>query len=470
MKVRVKITLCMLSILSVLFGVGGSLLISESFYDTLEREKDTAVGFYRMVWSSLKVVNGLDPYLDPEGITSIMEQLLEQNRSAWAALRLSAGDELLFETPNANDCFPSDLKTPKTDRCTFRIASGKEGEQYFILTGAVEAGEDVTLFLYTAHDISGIYYARNLQQETYLRVFTVMVLLCAALSYMTSKALTAPLGRLSEASRSIASGNYASRVEITSADEIGAVSADFNAMAEQMEKTVLELRHSVERQERFVGSFAHEMKTPMTSLIGYAELLRSETLTPEEQREAAGYIYSEGKRLESLSRKLLELLVLRQSELSLVSVAPAALVEEFISRVGPVYTGQGIHISCSDQTSGETCLLEPDLVWTLLLNLSDNARKAMEQGGELRYRVEMLEDGCQITVSDTGRGIPQESLDRLTEAFYRVDKARSREQGGFGLGLTLCQEIVTFHHGTIEFSNLPEGGAAVTVELRGGRG
>ena len=133
-------------------------------------------------------------------------------------------------------------------------------------------------------------------------------LLCAALSYTVSRVLTAPLEGLSRASRAIASGNYASRVRVRSSDEVGMVSQDFNVMADRLERQILELRQSVERQERFVGSFAHEMKTPMTSLIGYAELIRSGTLTQEEQSEAAGYLYSEGKRLESLSRKLLDLL------------------------------------------------------------------------------------------------------------------------------------------------------------------
>ena len=96
-------------------------------------------------------------------------------------------------------------------------------------------------------------------------------------------------------------------------------------MAEQLEENerqrgiyIEQLRQSVERQERFVGSFAHEMKTPMTSLIGYADLIRSGTLTQEEQAEAAGYLYSEGKRLESLSRKLLELLVIRRQGIPLI--------------------------------------------------------------------------------------------------------------------------------------------------------
>ncbi len=223
----------------------------------------------------------------------------------------------------------------------------------------------------------------------------------------------------------------------------------------------------MERQERFVGSFAHEMKTPMTSLIGYAELIRSGTLTQEEQAEAAGYLYSEGKRLESLSRKLLELLVVQRQDIPLAEVSPGELVEELARRLGPPYRARGISVTC-DCEEGR-CLLEPDLTWSLLLNLADNAQKAMEGGGELSFRLRMLEDGCRIQVTDTGRGIPPQALEHLTEAFYRVDKARSRKQGGFGLGLALCQEIAALHNGSIRFENRPQGGARVTVELRGGR-
>lgn len=238
-------------------------------------------------------------------------------------------------------------------------------------------------------------------------------------------------------------------------------------MAARMEKTVVELRGAVKRQERFVGSFAHEMKTPMTSLIGYAELLRSGTLTQEEQTEAAGYIYSEGKRLENLSRKLLELLVLKQKGISFTEICPAALVEELTERLRPLYAAKNVTISCQCQEG--MCFLEPDLVWSLLLNLADNAQKAMDSGGHIAFYLEMLQDGCRIQVQDNGRGIPQDALAHLTEAFYRVDKARSREQGGFGLGLSLCQEIAALHHGTIRLENRLEGGVCATVELRGGR-
>lgn len=467
MKFRFKMTLCMLAVLSLLFGAGGSLLISGSFRDALESEKDAAFASYRMAWSALQIVNGLSPYLDEEAITQTMEHLCRQDGAAWTALLLTGEDRTVFESSPIRYPFPGDNGMPEPGACMFRVVEAASGTPWLLLSGAVSTNGE-TLCLRTAHDISGLYAMRRGQQRTYLRVFGVMAVLCAVLSYTVSRLLTAPLVGLSKASRAIASGDFSSRVPIRTGDEIGAVSQDFNIMAEQMEKTVLELHQAVERQERFVGSFAHEMKTPMTSLIGYAELLQSGTLTSAEQTEAAGYVYSESKRLSNLSRKLLELLVVKEQGLPLMEISPGDMIRELAERLRPLLAKRRLSVSYDCQPG--TCRLEPDLTWSLLLNLADNAQKAMERGGELRFESEMLPDGVRVRVLDTGRGIPEEALTHLTEAFYRVDKARSRKQGGFGLGLALCQEIVRLHSGSLQFANRTDGpSSCVTVELRGGR-
>ena len=465
MKFRMKMTLCMLAVLSALFGIGGSLLISGSFQDSLEREKDAAFASYRMAWSALQIVNALTPYLDEEAIIQTMDQLCRQDRTAWSSLLLTTEDGVLFAFKSYP--FPKDDILPEPETCLLRVADGGADVHWLLLSGAVKTNGE-TLYLHTAYDISALYTMRQSQQRTYLRTFGVMAALCAVLSYTVSRLLTAPLVGLSKTSRAIAEGNFSSRVPVRSADEIGAVSRDFNIMAEQMEKTVSELHQAVERQERFVGSFAHEMKTPMTSLIGYAELMQSGKLTQSEQTEAAGYIYSESRRLSNLSRKLLELLVVKEQGLSLAEISPADMIGHMAERLRPLLAKRGIAVCCECEPG--TCLLEPDLTWSLLLNLADNAQKAMERGGELRFQAEMLPDGCRVRVMDTGRGIPEDALAHLTEAFYRVDKARSRKQGGFGLGLALCQEIVALHNGSIWFENRDGGkGTCVTAELRGGR-
>lgn len=475
MKFHLKMTFSMLALLSLLFGIGGSMLISASFQESLEREENAAFSDYRMAWGTLQIVNDLEPYLDREALSQTMEQL-QQNSAFWTSLRLSTAEEVIYEGGNvqASTLRMDELtETPAPGDCLFRVWEDARGEHYLILSGAVETSGDI-LYLTTSRCISELYTARDTQLSTYFRVFLAMCLLCGVLSYTISRVLTAPLKDLSLASQKIASGNYDGHVRVRSQDEIGALSKDFNTMAEQLksdaeqrEHYIEQLRQSVKRQERFVGSFAHEMKTPMTSLIGYADLIRGGTLTQEEQAEAAGYLYSEGKRLERLSRKLLELLVVRQQGLSLIPVSPGTLVEQLVCQLEPIYREKGICLSCCCEEG--ICLIEPDLVWSLLLNLADNAQKSMEGGGELRFQQEMTKDGCLIRVLDSGRGIPPQALEHLAEAFYRVDKARSRKQGGFGLGLALCQEIAALHNGSLQFANRPEGGACVTVELKGGR-
>ena len=104
---------------------------------------------------------------------------------------------------------------------------------------------------------------------------------------------------------------------------------------------------------------------------------------------------------------------------------------------------------------------------SLLYNLIDNASKAMDQGGIIGVKATAIPGGCQFYVADNGRGMEEKELARITEAFYRVDKSRSRAQGGAGLGLALCKQIVELHNGSIHFDSKPGAGTQVTVTLYG---
>ena len=104
---------------------------------------------------------------------------------------------------------------------------------------------------------------------------------------------------------------------------------------------------------------------------------------------------------------------------------------------------------------------------SLLYNLIDNASKAMEEDGIIAVKAAAIPGGCQFFVADNGRGMEESELTRITEAFYRVDKSRSRQQGGAGLGLALCKQIVELHHGTLRYDSKPGAGTQVTLTLYG---
>lgn len=466
MKFRFKMTLCMLGLLSILFGVGGSLLISASFHTAMSREKEAAYHAYQMVMGTLQIVNHVNGQSDYEDIAYTLQQLSDQNADPWVALRLGSGEKEIYSFAARALRFPEGAGEAEPGVCAIRYFGDGRGGHFLSLSGALAAGGE-TMRLDMARDISDVFETRQTQQQIYLRVFLLMAALCALLAYTMSRLLTGPLESLSRATRALASGQLSSRARIRGGDEVGELARDFNAMAGKLEVSFDQLQDTVNRQERFMGSFAHELKTPMTSIIGYADLIRGRTLTPEEQAEAADYILSEGKRLENLSRKLLDILVLKRGEPELAPERPAALIGALAERMEPVYRAQGVSVTWACREG--SCLLEADLVRSLLMNLLDNARKALEgRGGAIHIQSDMLADGCVIRVLDNGPGIPPQALAHLTEAFYRVDKSRSREQGGVGLGLALCQEIAQLHGGSIRFESQMGLGSTVIVELRGG--
>ena len=136
----------------------------------------------------------------------------------------------------------------------------------------------------------------------------------AAAAALWASLLTGPIRKLSRSTRSVAGGQYSRRVRVRSKDELGQLAEDFNHMAEALETKIRELAEAARRQRDFTASFAHELKTPLTSVIGYADTLRSRELPREQQLEAVGYIFSEGKRLEAMSFSLLDLFALERSQ------------------------------------------------------------------------------------------------------------------------------------------------------------
>lgn len=450
----------MLCLLSLIFGAGGSALITISYSSALERETDSAFGSYQSLLNTLSLVSQLTGSVD---VPRTLELLQGQNTSGLSALSLTSDDEILYESGEALALMEPSSKPADTAQCLLSSFEG-EGRQYLKLSGAFYEGDEL-LYLDAAYEVSSVYAARDEQLIAFRKIFAVMLVVCATLSHTIAWLLTRPLSRLSKASRELARGNLGYRARVRSEDEVGALAADFNDMASQLEQGFSDLQSTLERQERFMGSFAHELKTPMTSIIGYAELIRSQTLTSDEQMEAAHFIFSEGKRLETLSLKLLDILVAEETSLKLISMPPAVLIGQLVEHLRPIYERDNIRLSY--KCGNGSCMMDPDLVKSLLINLLDNARKAMTDGGDIEITSKVSKGSCLITVTDNGKGIPEKSLVHITEAFYRVDKSRAREQGGVGLGLALCAKIVELHGGKMRFESCEGQGTRVSLILRG---
>ena len=220
----------------------------------------------------------------------------------------------------------------------------------------------------------------------------------------------------------------------------------------ELERSIENLENVAARREEFIGSFAHELKTPLTAIIGYADMLRSKEMAPKSRFTAAGYIFSEGKRLEALSLKLMDIIVAGKQEFEPKKFEVGYFIRSIAAVTVPSLSNEGMTLDMRWEP-GEI-EVEPDLFKTLMINLVDNARKASPKGS--------------VYVRDHGRGIPKEELSRITEPFYMIDKSRSRAQNGAGLGLALGARIAELHGTKLEYESEEGEGTTVRILVKGG--
>ena len=454
MRFRQKMLLVMVWLLTLSYGVGGVLLIRQNFRSSLEQIQNNCAGSYEMILQTVQLVNFVDIQQDFSNISTALERMNSAN--SLVGISLTRGGKVLYETGEEKSEYDTDSEFE-----SFLFA--RDTRHIYQINGIIKTNGK-PLELVVLYDITPVYQARDDQVRVYHQVLVVLILAGGFAAWITSYYMTMPLYKVSRTARSLASGHLESRVNSKTQDEIGQLGSDFDHMADRLEDNINELKLSMEKQDRFMGSFAHELKTPMTSIIGYADLLRSQALNGDETQEAANYIFSEGKRLESLSLKLLDLLMMKQQDIKFVPTDMKGMIENLTSHLKPVYKSKKIILQCRLEPA--VCMVEPDLFSSLITNILDNARKAMDNGGNIMILGESVNGNYRIRVIDNGRGMPEEALKHITEAFYRVDKSRSRAQGGVGLGLNLCKEIIELHNGTIAFASKEGNGTCVTITIK----
>ncbi len=465
MSYRLKLIVTISLLIALSFGIGGTLMIATSFQNSLDQETQAALDSFETVQRTLYLLNSLGTDAGFGGLSDTLTQMAEQRLGAWEALTLTAGESVIFRDGDGA-LLNYSLPVPPTNQCSYLAVSDAWGQGLVILS-QIPAGE-VVLTLTARFDLSGVYNTRRDHQTLYRAVYLAVVGTGVLAAVILGSVMTSPLRKLTRTVRRISGGDLSRRSELRSRDEIGQLSRDFDAMADKLQENISKLESEVQRQESFLGAFAHEMKTPMTSIIGFADLLRQGDLDDNTRMMAAQYIYSEGRRLERLSFKLLDLLLLKKDETAFKTLSLEPYIGEVQRALTPVLKEKGIRLICRVQPGRAT--LEPDLVKSLIYNLVDNAAKAMDGGGMIVLQSVPIPGGCQLQVTDNGRGMEQSELVKITEAFYRVDKARSRSQGGAGLGLALCRQIVELHSGSIHFDSQPGKGTCVTVTLYGKAG
>ena len=465
MSYRLKLILTISVLIALTFSAGGTILISVSFQNSLETETQAALNDFQGIQNTLFLLSSMGSQTGFDNLREALDSMAEQKVGRWQALCLKAGDHTIYQS-RGELLMGYALPALSTSQCSYIRLDDSYG-QGLLTQSTIEAGNE-KLILTARFDFSPLYRTRESQNRIYLAAYAAVVTLGILAAVVLSFTMTRRLRRLTTAVRKIAGGDLTTRSRIASSDEFGQLSRDFDAMADKLQENLSRMEADMQQQESFMGAFAHELKTPMTAIIGFADLLRQGNLDESTRMTAANYIFTEGRRLEKLSFKLLELIVLRKDTIAMKRVWLNRYLEEIERALAPSLREKGIRLVCRAEQA--RAVLEPDLVKSLLYNLIDNASKAMDNGGIIGVKGTAIPGGCQFQVVDNGRGMEKGELSKITEAFYRVDKARSRSQGGAGLGLALCKQIVELHHGSIRFASEPGKGTRVTVTLYGKAG
>lgn len=278
-----------------------------------------------------------------------------------------------------------------------------------------------------------------------------------------SKHITKPIVELADVSVHISNGEYDKRARINnSKDEIGVLSKNFNLMVEALEAKIKELSQINDEKERFINNLTHEMKTPITSIRGYSDILLKGNLEEHIKVRCLENINSEIRRLDGLSIALVKLMLVKNddTENSVVSI------KECIYSISKVLSSklEDKHIQIEVDILEFNIIADKQLIIILLSNILENAIKACNRNGKISITGKVYNDKIYtLCIKDNGVGIPKEDIEKIMEPFYMVDKSRGRKDNGLGLGLAICKEICIIYN--ICFKINSEVNRGTTVEL-----
>jgi len=292
----------------------------------------------------------------------------------------------------------------------------------------------------------------------FLLVGAVAAAISLIVARFMARGMTQPLRDMASAARRMEIGDYSGRVRTRSRDEVGRLAAAFNRMSGELE-------HLEQSRRDLVANVSHELKTPIAAIRAHLENLLDGVERPDPGTLAV--MLGQAERLGRLVDQLLDLSRLESGEvpLRLEELALQPLVDQLISEIVVALPGRGVTVTNDVPSDLPALSADRERIHQVLFNLVDNAVRFTPAGGTVRVSARRENGAIEIAVADTGSGIPAEHLPRLFERFYRADPARSRGEGGTGIGLAIARSVVEAHGGKITAESDPGLGSVFTFDL-----
>lgn len=321
---------------------------------------------------------------------------------------------------------------------------------------------------YKNTSIGCIRYIYDLNKENGIIINTILsmiffgimaILISIIMSNLFSKRIVKPIVVLKTAAEQVSCGDFSKNISIDSGDEVEELANSFNIMSNNINNMLLKLKEEKEKQKGFLDNVTHELKTPLTSIIGYADLV-VRVKSKEDIEQCAHYIGKSGDRLLSLVEDLLKLSKLNKNELEIKKSSEDInlIIKECINLLRPRIHKFGINIET--KLFEKFVYLSKERTEQVILNVLDNAIKYSECN-KIYITMESDEDIFKIYIKDNGKGIPEKDLKKVFNPFYTAHKNLQKKYGGSGLGLSICKKIMEKQNGNIEIEN--SSGTIVTL-------
>lgn len=461
MKLWKKIFLGALILFLLVFDIGAYLLTSFAYDYNREREIEIGIREQSIILSSVSTsilrAEEFNPNFseDKDRLAVIIISLAEYYESQGVQLALLLNDEIVY----SNIYYIDDEVLHSSDFQGKNVKDEKiEDKRILFVSSKVPSYSELT-FVY-ARDISDIDLFRKNIGEFFILINIIVFALMGVLLWLLLKYITRPISQLSKITSEIANGSYDKRVLVKSNDELGELAYNFNCMANSVENTMLSLTRAAEDKQEFIDDLAHEMKTPITSILGYAEYLKNANSSKENQIIALEYLYDSMIRLQNLSTELLKITLLREEKIEFSEISISDLFDDLQVTMQPIF--QKRNMKLVTEVNAEYILGDETLLLSLLINLVENAARASKENDSVTVRA-YYNNAPIIEVEDNGIGIKQEEIEKITAPFYRVDKSRSRKFGGAGLGMSIVSQIVILHNAKLKIKSEENVGTVVRV-------
>ncbi|MEK4029555.1 ATP-binding protein [Pseudobacillus sp. FSL P4-0506] len=335
-----------------------------------------------------------------------------------------------------------------------------ENEKYISTVSPYTTRENQSGYIYMFKSTDQVQRLISKLNQHFLFAAAVTIILLITTVLFLSKALTTPLIQMKRATEKLSKGDFSVRLPEHGEDELGELSRSITVLAQ-------DLKHLKEQRNEFLSSVSHELRTPLTYIKGYADVARRKNIEEKDREKYLDIIYEESEKLSALMKDLFDLAKIDRNSFIInrkkVEICP--YLTTVCEKMLPAFQEKGIELEmeCREEMY---VLMDPLRFEQILFNLLDNAMKYSCPHTKTTISVKRKKNDVVIAVKDEGVGIPKEDLPFIFDRFYRVDKSRSRDLGGSGLGLSIVKELVEAHQGRIEVSSKINQGSLFLIWLK----